>query len=90
VAFQKVLDFLSGRPTADFDPDNRPGHDTFRLSDVTEASVYTSWLYFEKNQGRGRAVGDASDPRHFKLVAMAIKPYEQQDGVARMGLRTEP
>jgi hypothetical protein len=48
VAFQKILDFLSGRPTADFDPDKRPGHDTFRLSDVTEASVYTSWLYFEK------------------------------------------
>jgi hypothetical protein len=54
---------------------------------VTEASVYTSWLYFEKIKD---AIGDASDPRHFKLVAMAIIPYEQQDGVARMGLRTEP
>jgi len=33
---------------------------------------------------------DVSDPRHFKLVAMSIKPYEQQDDIAWEGLRVVP
>jgi hypothetical protein len=85
--FQKVLNFLSGRPTADFDAEKEPGHDTFRLSDVTQANVYTSGLYIETIRD---VVSDVSDPGHFKLVAMSIKPYEQQDDIAWEGLRVVP
>lgn len=85
--FQKVLDFLSGKPTADFDPEKEPGRDTFRLSDVTPANLYTSGLYMENIKD---VASDVSDPRHFKLVAMSIKPYEQQDDLAWKGLRVVP
>jgi hypothetical protein len=85
--FQKVLNFWSGHPTADFDPNKEPGHDTFRLSDVTEANIYTSGLYMENIKD---VVSDVSDPRNFKLVAMTIKPYEQQDDIAWEGLRVVP
>ncbi len=85
--FGKLLAFWSGRPTADFDADKEPGHDTFRLSDVTPANVYTSGLYIENIKD---VVGDVSDPSHFKLVAMTIKPYEQQDDIAWQGLRVVP
>lgn len=85
--FQKVLNFLSGRPTPDFDPDKEPGHDTFRLSDVTEANYYTSGLDIENIKD---VVSDVSDPGHFKLVAISLKPYEQQDDMAWKGLRVVP
>jgi len=85
--FQKVLNFLSGRPTADFDAEKEPGHDTFRLTDVTQANVYTSGLYIENIKD---VVSDVSDPGHFKLVAMSIKPYEQQDDLAWKGLHVVP
>jgi hypothetical protein len=85
--FQKILNFLSGRPTPDFDADREPGHDTFRLSDVTQANVYTSGLYLENIRD---VASDVSDPRNFKLVAMSIKPYEQQDDLAWKGLRVVP
>ncbi len=85
--FHKLLNFWSGHPTADFDPDQEPGHDTFRLSDVKETNIYTSGLYLEHIKD---AVSDVSDPSHFKLVAMTIKPYEQQDDIAWQGLRVVP
>jgi hypothetical protein len=85
--FQKILNFLSGRPTANFDAEREPGHDTFRLSDVTQDNVYTSGLYIENIKD---VTSDVSDPRHFKLVAMSIKPYEQQDDLGWKGLRVVP
>ena len=85
--FQKVLNFLSGRPTPEFDPDKEPGHDTFRLSDVTEANYYTSGLYIENIKD---VVSDVSDPSHFKLVAISLKPCEEQDDIAWKGLRVVP
>jgi hypothetical protein len=85
--FQKVLNFLWGRPTPDFDPGKEPGHDTFQLSDVTEANYYTSGLYIEPIKD---VVGDVSDPKHFRLVAISLKPYEQQDDIAWEGLRVVP
>jgi hypothetical protein len=85
--FQKVQNFLSGRPTPDFDPEQEPGHDTFRLSDVTQTNIYTSGLYIENIKD---VASDVSDPKHFKLVAMSVKPYEQQDDVAWQGLRVVP
>jgi len=85
--FRKLLSFWSGQPTADFDAEKEPGRDTFRLSDVTQANVYTSGLYIENIKD---VVSDVSDPGHFKLVAMSIKPYEQQDDIAWEGLRVVP
>jgi hypothetical protein len=85
--FQKVLNFLSGRPTPDFDPNKEPGNDTFRLSDVTEANYYTSGLYIEPIKD---VVSDVSDPKHFRLVAISLKPYEEQDDIAWKGLRVIP
>ncbi|MEP6767966.1 MAG: hypothetical protein ABJC61_10450 [Acidobacteriota bacterium] len=85
--FHKVLTFLSGRPTADFDPDNEPGHDTLRVSDVTHTNVYTSGLDSESIQ---TAVPDVSNPKNFRLVAMTIKPYEDQDDVSWTGVRVIP
>ncbi len=85
--FDKLQNFWSGHPTADFDPDKEPGHDTFRLSDVTSANVYTSGLHLENIRD---VAGDVCDPGHFKLVAMAIKPYEQQDDMSWDGLRVVP
>jgi len=85
--FQKILNFLSGRQTADFDAEKEPGHDTFRLSDVTQDKLYTSGLYIENIKD---AASDVSDPGNFKLVAMSIKPYEQQDDLAWKGLRVVP
>ena len=64
--FRKLLSFWSGQPTADFDAEKEPGRDTFRLSDVTQANVYTSGLYIENIKD---VVSDVSDPGHFKLVA---------------------
>jgi hypothetical protein len=85
--FQKLLNFMSGRPTADFDAEKEPGHDTFRLSDVTQGNVYTSGLYLESIKD---VASDVSDPGNFKLVAMSIKPYEQQDDLTWKGLRVVP
>lgn len=85
--FAKLLNFWNGHPTADFDPEKEPGHDAFRLSDVTSAHVYTSGLHLENIKD---VVGDVTDPRHFKLVAMAIKPYEKQDDMSWEGLRVVP
>jgi hypothetical protein len=85
--FQKVLNFLEGRPTPDFDQDKEPGHDALRLSDVTQANFYTSGLYLENIRD---VVSDVSASKNFKLVAMSIKPYEEQDDAAWKGLRVVP
>lgn len=85
--FDKLLNFWSGKPTADFDPEKEPGHDALRLSEVTQANLYTSGLYMENIKD---VVSDVSDPGHFKLVAMTIKPYEEQDDISWDGLRVVP
>src|SRR5262249_54755865 len=48
---------------------------------------YTSGLEIENIRD---AVGDVSDPSHYKLVGLSIKPYEQQDDIAWQGLRVVP
>jgi hypothetical protein len=85
--FAKLLNFWSGKPTADFDPETEPGHDTLRLSDVTPANFYTSGLQLERIND---VKGDVSDPNHFKLVAMSLKPYERQEDMSWDGTRVVP
>ena len=71
--FGKVLDFLNGKPTPDFDPSTEPGHDTLRLSDVTAKNIYTSGLEMEPIRD---VKGDVSRPEHYALVGMNIKPFD--------------
>jgi hypothetical protein len=85
--FQQVLDFLNGHPTPDFDPATEPGHDTLRLSDVTPKNYYTSGLTMEPIHD---AAGDVSDMSHYKLVGMAIKPFEEQMDASWDGARVIP
>jgi hypothetical protein len=85
--FAKLVNFWSGKPTADFDPDKEPGHDTLRLSDVTPANIYTSGLHLENISD---VTGDVSNPGHFKLVAMTLKPYERQEDISWDGTRVIP
>lgn len=85
--YKQVLNFVSGQPTPNFDPRKEPGRDTLRLRDVTSKNFYTSGLYIEPIRD---AVGDLSNPRNFKMVAMTIKPYEEQEDVAWSGARVIP
>jgi hypothetical protein len=85
--FGKLLNFWSGKPTADFDPEKEPGHDTLRLSDVTPVNVYTSGLHLETIKD---VTGDVSNPAHFRLVAMSMKPYERQEDMSWDGTRVVP
>jgi hypothetical protein len=85
--FGKLLNFWSGKPTADFDPDKEPGRDTLRLSDVTPVNVYTSGLHLETIKD---VMGDVSNPSHFRLVAMSMKPYERQEDMSWDGTRVVP
>lgn len=85
--FARVLDFINGKPTEEFDAGKEPGHDTLRLADVTPKNFYTSGLELEPIRD---VRGDVSDPRNFKLVGMTIKPYEEQEDPAWQGTRVIP
>lgn len=85
--FQKVLNFMNGQPTPDFDPATEPGRDTLRLSDVTETNFYTAGLRIEHIHD---AIGDVSNPAHYRLVGVTIKPYEEQTDKAWAGIRIVP
>ena len=85
--FGKLLAFISGKPTPDFDPASEPGHDTLNLADVTPRFIYTSGLEIEPIRD---ARADVSDPSHFKLVGVTFKPYEMTDDLAFTGERTVP
>lgn len=73
--FEKILQFLNGRPYPGFDDATEPGGDTLRLSDVTAKNIYSSGLHIEPIED---VVADISDTRHFRLVGMTIKPREPQ------------
>ena len=85
--FAKVLNFVSGHPTADFNPVTEPGHDTLNLADVTSKNYYTSGLNIESIQN---AYGDVSDPSHFRLVGITLKPQETEDDISYSGERVIP
>lgn len=73
--FQQLFDFMNGKPKAGFDPSSEPGNDTLKLSDVTENNIYTSGLYLERIKN---VFEDVQNPRNYRLVAMTIKPFEEQ------------
>ncbi len=85
--FQKILAFLNGKPTPNFDSQKEPGHDTLRLSDVSARNFYTSGLYMENIHD---VVSDVSSMKNYKLVGLTIKPSEEQTDAAWQGLRVVP
>jgi hypothetical protein len=77
--FSRVLDYLKGKPTSDFDPKKEPGGDTLDISrQVTSKNFYTSGTAVEPIHD---VVGDVSDPGHFKLVSVILRPGEPESDV---------
>jgi len=85
--FDKVLDYLNGKPTPDFDPASEPGNDVLRLSDVTSTNIYT---HGRDLQPIRNVVADVSNMDNFRLVGMTIKPQEPQLDHAWEGERIVP
>ena len=77
--FSRVLDYLKGKPTSDFDPNTEPGSDTLDIvRQVTPKNFYTSGTIVEPIRD---VVGDVSDPDHFKLVSVILRPGEPESDV---------
>lgn len=86
--FAKVLDCLKGKPTADFDATAEPGGDALDItSQVTARNFYTSGTTIEPI---GDVVGDVSDPAHFKLVSVILRPAEPENDVHFQGPQDIP
>lgn len=74
--FSRVLDYLKGKPSSDFDPRAEPGGDTLDIDrQVTPKNFYTSGTIVEPIRD---VVGDVSDPAHFKLVSVILRPGEPE------------
>jgi hypothetical protein len=74
-----VLNFLKGKPTQGFDPKTEPGGDALDITaQVTAKNFYTSGTTVEPIRD---VVGDVSDPGHFKLVSVILRPAEPEGDV---------
>lgn len=77
--FSGVLNFLKGKPRPNFDPKTEPGGDTLDITtQVTSKNLYTSGITIEPIRD---VLGDVSDPGHFKLVAVVLRPGEPEQDV---------
>lgn len=77
--FAMILDCLKGKPTSDFDPKTEPGGDTLDITgQVTPKNFYTSGTTVERISD---VVSDVSDPGHFKLVSVVLRPGEPESDV---------
>lgn len=86
--FLKVINFLKGRPVADFDPTTEPGADALDITaQVTSKNFYTSGTTIEPIRD---VVADVSDPGHFKLVSVILRPGEPESDVHFSGLQEIP
>lgn len=86
--FGKLLKFWKGHPTATFDANSEPGGDTLDITtQVTPKNFYTSGATVEPI---GDVVGDVSDPAHFKLVSVILRPAEPESDVHFDGLQNVP
>jgi hypothetical protein len=87
-SFSKVLDCLKGKPTPDYDSKTEPGGDTLNItSQVTAKNFYTSGTIIEPISD---VVADVSDPSHFKLVSVILRPSEPESDVHFQGLQDIP
>jgi hypothetical protein len=86
-AFGKYLDIMNGHPTPGFDPETEPGNDAFSVAQVTEGNFYTSGLEVRPIE---RAAEDISNPDHYKLVGMVVRPYQPETDLRWTGTRVVP
>lgn len=86
--FAKILDFLKGKPTPDYDPKSEPGADALDITrQVTPKNFYTSGTIVEPIND---VVGDVSDPSHYKLVSVILRPSEPESDVHFQGPQDIP
>jgi hypothetical protein len=86
--FAKVLNCLEGKPTQTFDAKTEPGADTLDITtQVTTKNFYTSGTTVEPIRD---VVGDVSNPEHFKLVSVILRPAEPESDVHFSGLQDIP
>jgi hypothetical protein len=86
--FAKVLDCLKGKPTSDYDSKTEPGGDALDItSQVTPKNFYTSGTVIEPISD---VVGDVSDPSHYKLVSVILRPSEPENDVHFQGPQDIP
>lgn len=86
--FAKVLDYLKGKPTETFDAKAEPGGDTLDITtQVTPKNFYTSGTTVEPIRD---VVSDVSDPAHYKLVSLVLRPGEPESDVHFTGLQDIP
>jgi hypothetical protein len=86
--FAKILGFLKGKPSAGFDPATEPGGDTLDIAgQVSPRNLYTSGTTVEPIRD---VVGDVSDPAHFKLVSVILRPGEPESDVHFSGTQEIP
>ncbi len=77
--FSQILDCLKGHPTADFNAGTEPGSDTLDITtQVTPKNFYTTGTQVEPIRD---VVGDVSDPAHYKLVSIVLRPAEPESDV---------
>ncbi|UZE47134.1 hypothetical protein ONR75_19305 [Rhodopseudomonas sp. P2A-2r] len=77
--FAQVLKFLNGQPVAGFDPATEPGGDTLNIAtQVSPKNFYTSGTTIEPIRD---VTADVSDPGHFKLVSVILRPGEPETDV---------
>ncbi len=77
--FAKLLDALKGKPVPGYDASKEPGGDTLDIvTQVTPKNFYTSGTTVEPIRD---VVSDVSDPAHFKLVSIILRPAEPEADV---------
>jgi len=74
--FSKMLKFLKGKPTPEFDAQKEPANDTLDLKDVTPNNIYTSGLYMERIEN---AEADVSSTSNYRLVGITLQPAITQE-----------
>ena len=77
--FAKLLDMLKGTPAPGYDASKEPGGDTLDIAtQVSRKNFYTSGTTVEPIRD---VVADVSDPAHFKLVSIILRPAEPEADV---------
>ena len=86
-AFAKYLAVMKGNPRPDFDPAREPGNDAFSVEQVTDRNFYTSGLQVIPMQ---HVLDDISNPDHYALVCVVVRPYEPVTDMRWQGTRIIP
>ena len=73
--FERLLQFLQGRPTAAFDPAQEAGKDTLRLSDViAKKNFYSRGLQVIPIED---VQTDVTNIDNYKMVSIVLRPFQQ-------------